>query len=46
MSSLNYEPIKYKAKNRTKFKRFKLHKFSLGEEVHVNRDEIYFERGI
>jgi len=39
--------IKTKAKNtgKTKFKQFKIRKFSLGEEVHVNRDEIYSERG-
>lgn len=39
--------IKLKANNagKTKFKQFKIRKFSLGEEVHVNRDEIYSERG-
>ena len=40
--------IKTKAKNtsKTNLKQFKIHKFSLGEEVHVNRDEIYSERGL
>lgn len=39
--------IKIKTKNvsKTKFRQFKIRKFSLGEEVHVNRDEIYSERG-
>ena len=39
--------IKTKAKNtgKTKVKQFKIRNFSLGEEVHVNRDEIYSERG-
>lgn len=26
-------------------KRFKVRKFSLGEEIHVDRDELYSERG-
>ena len=38
--------IKTKNTGKIKFKQFKIHKFSLGEEVHVNRDEIYSERGI
>lgn len=37
--------IKTKSVGKTKFKQFKIRKFSLGEEVHVNRDEIYSERG-
>jgi len=39
--------IKPKLKTRaTKHKRFKVRKFSLGEEVHVDRDELYSERGL
>ncbi len=30
---------------KTKFKTFKVRKFSLGQEVHVDRDELYSERG-
>jgi hypothetical protein len=30
----------------SRFKQFKVRKFSLGEEVHVDRDEIYAERGL
>lgn len=39
--------IRTKAKitSKTKSKQFKIRKFSLGEEVHVNRDTIYSERG-
>jgi len=37
--------IKAKGVSKTKFKQFKIRKFNLGEEVHVNRDEIYSERG-
>jgi len=37
--------IKAKTVSKTKFKQFKIRKFNLGEEVHVNRDEIYSERG-
>ena len=37
--------IKSKTVGKTKFRQFKIRKFSLGEEVHVNRDEIYSERG-
>jgi len=29
-----------------KFKRFKVRKFNLGEEIHVDRDELYTERGL
>lgn len=36
---------KVKSTEKTKFKQFKVRKFSLGEEVHVNRDELYAERG-
>lgn len=32
--------------NEVKFKQFKIRKFSLGEEIHVNRDEIYSDRGL
>jgi len=28
------------------FKPFKIRKFSLGQEVHVDRDELYAERGL
>ena len=31
---------------RTLFKRFKVRKFSLGEEVHIDRDSLYSERGL
>jgi len=34
-----------KKATKTKFKPFKIRKFSLGEEVHVDRDELYSERG-
>lgn len=37
--------IKTKSFDKTKSRKFKIRKFSLGEEVHVNRDEIYSERG-
>jgi hypothetical protein len=36
---------KLKPKN-GKYKYFKIHKFSLGAEVHVDRDELYSERGL
>ena len=29
-----------------RFKHFKIRKFSLGNEVHVDRDELYFKRGL
>lgn len=39
--------IRPKLKSNTmKYKNFKIHKFSLGEEVHVDRDELYSERGL
>jgi hypothetical protein len=28
------------------YKKFKIRKFSLGEEVHVDRDELYSKRGL
>ncbi|MBC8231343.1 hypothetical protein H8E77_17465 [bacterium] len=31
---------------KSQFKPFKIRKFSLGEEVHVNRDKLYSERGL
>ena len=31
---------------KSQFKPFKVRKFSLGEEVHVNRDKLYSERGL
>lgn len=31
--------------SKSKFKHFKIRKYSLGNEVHVDRDELYFERG-
>jgi hypothetical protein len=37
--------IKQAPVNGKKFKPFKVRTFSLGEEVHVNRDELYSERG-
>lgn len=37
--------IKTKNTGKAKFKQFKIRKFSLGEEVHINRDELYSERG-
>jgi len=36
---------KVKSTEKTKFKQFKVRKFSLGEKVPVNRDELYAERG-
>ena len=31
---------------KSQFKQFKIRKFSLGEEVHVDRDKLYSERGL
>lgn len=31
---------------KSQFKHFKIRKFSLGEEVHVDRDKLYSERGL
>lgn len=31
---------------RKPFRRFRVRKFSLGQEVHANRDEIYSEKGL
>lgn len=33
-----------KPKTKEKFKLFKVRKFSLGQEVHVDREELYSER--
>jgi len=37
---------KIKRTNKAKYKQFKIRKFSLGEEIHVDRDEIYSDRGL
>ena len=40
------QDIKHNNRNkRLKFKRFKVRKFYLGQEVHVDRDDLYSERG-
>jgi len=31
---------------KSQFRSFKIRKFSLGKEVHVDRDELYSERGL
>ncbi len=39
--------IKQKTKDReSNSKHFKVHKFKLGKEVHVDREELYSDRGI
>jgi hypothetical protein len=38
--------LNHKKLDTSRFKQFKVRKFSLGEEVHVDRDEIYAERGL
>lgn len=39
--------IRHKPKiEETRFKPFKVRKFSLGQEVHVDREELYSERGL
>jgi predicted RNase H-like HicB family nuclease len=35
----------YSNREQSKSKRFKVRKFNLGEKVHVDRDELYLERG-
>lgn len=40
---INVKAIKSK---KARHENFKIRKFSLGEEIHVDRDEIYSERGI
>ncbi|MFQ5706021.1 MAG: hypothetical protein ACE5HO_01145 [bacterium] len=41
------EDIKQKPKiAATRFKSFKVRKFSLGQEVHVDREDLYSERGL
>ena len=46
LQSLKNE-IRFQLKTEQKhFKPFKIRKFSLGQEVHVDRDELYAERGL
>lgn len=42
--SLKNDIKKEQVKTNTKSKPFKVRKFSLGEEVHVDRDELYSDR--
>jgi hypothetical protein len=42
--SLKNDIKKEQGKTNTKSKHFKVRKFSLGEEVHVDRDELYSDR--
>lgn len=37
--------IRPELEGKSQFKPFKIRKFSLGEEIHVERDKLYSERG-
>ncbi|RMI09795.1 MAG: hypothetical protein D6681_06715 [Calditrichaeota bacterium] len=45
LQSLKKDIFQREHPENVKAKRFKVRKFSLGQEVHVDREDLYFERG-
>ena len=46
LQSLKHDMKINLASEKPKFKPFKVHQFNLGEDVQVNRDMVYAERGL
>ena len=46
LQSLKMKIGRERKSSRKSFRPFRVRKFSLGEEVHADRDEMYFERGL